>query len=308
MKIPSYQFQFFSLPNGFVAALISGCLGLFSISIHAQVSVQDDTGQRVTLDRPAQRVISLAPHLTENMFFVGGGNRLVGVSQYSDYPDDALAIDRVGDFQSINLEAILALQPDLILAWVDGGNRRTLNRLAQMGIPIYWSRPVAIESIALELNNLATLTGLQTQAAPDIERFSADLAQLQPSARATPIRVFYQVWDKPLQTLNNNSLIGHLITRCGGQNVFAQAPAVVAQVDIESVLLRNPEVVLGSHAVGQAPSWRQAWQRWPQIDAVAHGRVYSIEADLLSRHSVRVLAGAQKVCQYLRAVGTNIAD
>ncbi|BFM06506.1 cobalamin-binding protein [Halioxenophilus aromaticivorans] len=265
----------------------------------SRFSVTDDLGRIVTLGQPAKRVVSLAPHLTENVFAIGAGGTLVGVSQYSDYPAAAQKITQVGDYQSINVEQVIALQPDVILAWVDGGNQQALNHLAGMGIPIYWSRPATIPAIAKELSRLGVLTGHQKQAAQVVDDFNHRLQTLQNSAHNSPVSVFYQVWAKPLQTLNNNSLIGAVITLCGGRNVFGDAPAVVAQVDREAVLLANPEVILGTHAQGEAPTWKADWLPWRTITAVAKQHIYSIEADVLSRHTPRVLQGAQQVCNYL---------
>lgn len=265
--------------------------------------VTDDSGRAVTLEKPAQRIISLAPHLTENMFTIGAGDRIVGVSQYSDYPAAAANIVRVGDYQAINIEKILSLQPDLILAWSDGGNDRSLGRLADLGIPIYWSRPVTIDSIAGELRNLAVLTGRESYAKAEIDQFTAAVSQLEPARRQPPVRVFYQVWASPLQTLGSNTLIGDMIVRCGGSNIFADAKVAVAQVDIETVLARDPELIIGSHPVLTSPEWMSAWLRWPAISAVANRHIYSIEADFLSRHTVRALTGAQHLCRYMRGLG-----
>ena len=241
--------QFFKYPLLLSLALLGPVftLPVLGASATAAVAVVDDLGNHLRLAVPAQRIVSLSPHLTENVFAVGAGAQLVGVTRYSDYPEAARAITRVGDYQAINVEQILSLQPDLILAWVDGGNQRALQRLATMGIPIYWSRPVALGSIGRELSNLARLTGQQTTGQAAAEAFMQGLEQLQPAQLEPPVSVFYQVWDQPLQTLNKDSLIGTLIEHCGGRNIFAQAPAVVAQVAIETVILADPEVILGSH-------------------------------------------------------------
>ncbi|WP_317931507.1 cobalamin-binding protein [Halioxenophilus sp. WMMB6] len=248
------------------------------------------------------RLVSLSPHLTENLFVIGAGGQLLGVSRYSDYPEAAQALPVVGDYQSLNIEAILALQPDLILAWADGGNIPAIEQLQRFGIAVYWSRPTTLASIADELRTLGGLTAHADEAERQAKQFETTLQSLTLYSQLRPVSVFYQVWQTPLQTLNHNTLINSVIELCGGVNIYAQLPATVAQVAVESLLAQNPEMILGSHPSGEQPHWRSYWQRWPQLHAVQAQHIFSINADYLSRHTPRILFGAEQVCQAIDSV------
>jgi len=296
------QFKFFSGLHCFSALHCFLALQLLTMSHWAvsAVVVQDDAGNTLQLLQPAARVISLAPHLTENMFAIGSGSKLLAVSRFSDFPAQAKSLPSVGDYQSIDTEAILALQPDLILAWVDGGNYAAVNQLQDFGLPIYWSRPATLESIANELHNLSILTGAGVTGEQASEVFSAQLKALSQFQHRAPVAVFYQVWQQPLQTLNGQTLISDIIRHCGGVNLFANAPAVVMEVSVEAVIAARPDVILGSHAKGEDPSWVEAWRRWPTINAVRNNQLYSLNADTISRNTPRALLGARQVCDYLQ--------
>lgn len=270
----------------------------WSIQCVSEIRVQDDTGAWLTLSKPVTRVVSLAPHLSENLYAVGAGNTLVGVSRFSDFPEAVQQLPQVSDFQAINVEQILQLRPELILAWVDGGNTASINKLIQMGIPVYWSRPARLQAIPGELRNLGLLTGTQEYANVVASQFELQLEKLtQKVLPGERVKVFYQVWQHPLQTLNRQALISDIIDTCGGRNVFADLKPVVAEVSVESVMAVDPEVILGSHPTGQTPQWQSYWQPWQAITAVAIQSLFSIEADIIARHTPRVLQGLQQVCE-----------
>ncbi len=265
----------------------------------AEIVVVDDSGQTVRLEKAAERIVSLAPHLTENLFAIGAGNSVIAVSAFSNFPPQAQQLPSVGDFQHVNVEKIISLQPDLVVAWVDGGDTTSIGQLQKFGIPVYWSKPNKIAGIVTEFNHLGKLTGKHQKAGDVIAAFNRSLASLNQYQTREKIPVFYQVWSTPLQTLNKNTLINDVISLCGGVNVFAEALATVPQVAMEQVIAKNPEVILGSHAFDDSPAWPAAWSEWPMISAVANQRVHSVNADWLSRHTARILLGAQEVCRYL---------
>jgi hypothetical protein len=179
-----------------------------SVSVQAQaqaVSVTDDRGHTVSLPRPAQRVVSLTPHGTELVFAVGGGSRLVGVVEFSDYPEAAQRIRRVGDNKAVDLEAVAALKPDLIVVWRHGNARRQLEKLGNLGIPVYESDPRRLDDIPGALERLGRLLGTDTEAAQAAARYRQELQTLRERyAGRPPVTTFYQVWRQPLKTLNND--------------------------------------------------------------------------------------------------------
>lgn len=268
-------------------------------ALSAAVSVVDDTGYRVTLPLPAQRVISLAPHITENLYAIGAGDKLVGAAAHSDYPAEARRLPLVGDFTRLNIERIIALQPDLVVAWQDGTSPGQIERLRQLGLQVFVESPDSFEEISRSLRRLGVLTGLEMQAAEVAAQLDARVAALRrrPDTGA-PLRVFYLLWHQPLITANATQLIDHVITLCGGENPFAQRPEVAPRVNVEAVIAANPDVILA--AVEQHdPHWVQQWQPWRQITAVEHGLLYSIDADLMHRATARAVDGAERVCTLL---------
>ncbi len=263
--------------------------------------VRDDTGRVVQLPRPAERIVSLAPHVTEMLYSAGAGELIVGAVSYSDYPPAAKAIPRIGGYRQLDLEAILALQPDLIVAWQSGNGDANLDSLRRFGIPVYLTEPRQLEQIASNIERLGTLTGSAQVAHAATVDFRRRLQTLQQRYRGSrPVRVFYQVWNEPLMTINGDHLINQLIELCGGVNVFAEVPAVAPTVSLEAVLARDPEVIVASGMGEQRPEWLDQWRHWPGLTAVKRDNLVFVPPDLLQRQTVRVMQGAELLCQALR--------
>src|ERR1700722_12073808 len=160
------------------------------------LTVTDDTGAAVSLAAPAQRIVSLAPHVTELLFAAGGGARIVGAVSYSDYPPQARAIPRVGDNKALDLERIVALKPDLIVVWRHGNALQQLDRLRDLHVPLYFSDPRKLDDIPATIDKLGTLLGTSSVAARASDAFRRDLANLRTRYASRPaVSVFYQVWD-----------------------------------------------------------------------------------------------------------------
>lgn len=262
----------------------------------AQPLVSDDRGETIALEAPADRIISLAPSMTELLFSLGAGDRIVGVMAHSDYPSEAQDIPVVGQHNSLDLEQILALRPDLIIAWQSGNPQGALRRLESMGIPVYVAEPESLEDIARQLENLAALTGLDRTGNQLARDWRSRLSALRERHAGTaPVRVFYQVWDRPLITAGGGELIDDMISLCGGSNVFSDLP-VGPKVSVEAVLQRQPEIIVGSGVGGERPPWLDEWQRWEQLPAIRDDHVYHIAPDIIQRHSLRALQGANRLC------------
>ncbi|HZH06272.1 MAG TPA: helical backbone metal receptor [Lautropia sp.] len=291
------------------------------------VSVTDDQGRRVALQTAAKRAITLSPALTELVFAAGGGERLVGAVEHSDYPAAAAGLPRVGDALSLQMEKILSLRPDLILAWQRGNNPRQLERLAELGVPIYYSDIEELDGVATTLERLGVLFGTPTQAAA--RDFRQRLARLGPAdassppsptpapdavssapaehsfkASQEPVRVLYQVWAQPLMTINGRHVITDLIERCGGINVFSSQPLLVPQIGIEAAVAAAPEAIIASASRRAAASDRslEHWRRYASIPAVANGFLFLIDADAISRATPRMLDAGEAICSHLDKV------
>jgi len=278
-------------------ALVVAAAPCISTAKALPVSVTDDEGGALTLPRPAQRVIALAPHLTEIVFAAGGGDRLVGVIRYSDYPAAARNLPVVGDAFALNLERIAKLRPDLVLVWHSGLGERQREQLRALKLPIYESEIRHVEDIAATLHRLGTLLG--TAATADaaagslMQRWTALHARY---ARRAPVRVFYQLWQQPLMTVSGEHLITQAIAACGGVNVFAKLPGLTPTVSWEAAAQSDPQLIAGAQLDGQTvPPGR--WAELTQVDAVKQQRYALLPPELLGRMGPRFVDGAQLLCE-----------
>ena len=259
----------------------------------------------VATDQPAQRLVALSPHLTELAFAAGAGPKLVGVVEFSDYPVAARALPRVGDAFRLDLEALAGLAPDLILGWPSGNSPAALDRLRRLGYRVVELEPRRLGDIGDQLEVIGRLAGTGAQASQAAREFRDGLAALQARyADSRPGRVFYQIAPQPLLTVNREHFIGQAIEVCGGQNIYAEVPALTPVVSAESVVSRAPEAIVandytrgpGSPAAG-TPLDR--WRPWQTLPAVARERLFLMDPDLMSVPGPRLLAGITQLCALL---------
>lgn len=270
-------------------------------SAFAAISVVDDANRTVTLPAPARRIVSLAPHATEMLFAAGAGSRIVGVTEFSDYPPEAKRIPSVGSGVTLDLERIIQLKPDLIVGWNNGNAAPQLARLEPLGIPIFKTEPYDFSSIALSIERLARLAGTDATGQAAANTFRARLKQLQDTyQKRRNISVFYQIWRSPLMTLNGKHLVSSALDLCGGKNIFASLPQLAPTVSVEAVLKVNPEAIIAS--TGEEDDVLGIWRRFPNLKATAQGNLLTVEGDLLNRSGPRVLDGTEALCRQLDAV------
>ena len=263
------------------------------------IEVEDDRGNSIYLEQPAKRVVALAPHLVEIVFAVGRGETLKGVVSYSDFPEEAKKIPQVGSYKSFSVESILRMQPDLILGWSSGNGEEKIKALEALGLKVYRNEPRSLLDVKRSLHNVSVLLGSENPGEA-AEQFEQTYKQLQQTyAHKKPINMFYEVWNKPLQTLNGEHLISDVMKLCGGVNVFADEPTLAPKLSIESVLHADPQVILASGMGVARPEWLDEWLDWPQLQAVKNQQLYFIPPDLLQRHTPRVLEGAALMCEQL---------
>ncbi|ANQ86680.1 putative vitamin B12 transport protein [Azoarcus olearius] len=266
----------------------------------ADIRITDDAGREVVLPRPAQRIVSLAPHVTELLFAAGAGPRVVGVVSYSDFPDAARQLPKVGGYASVDLEAVVALRPDLVIAWKSGNRNTHLDRLTALGIPVFINEPRRLDDVAGSLRSLGRLAGTDEVAERAASAFAARRDALRNRYAERPkVRMLYQIWNQPLMTVNGEHLISDVIRLCGGDNVFAGLPQLAPTIGVEAVLAANPEVVVASGMGEARPEWLEQWKRWPSLTANAANNLYFIPPELVQRHTPRILDGAQRLCEQL---------
>ena len=235
------------------------------------------------------------------LFHIGAGEQIVGADEYSNYPEQAKQIIRVNNHAAANYELILSLQPDVVIAWQSGNGDKIINRIRQLGIPIFVIETRSLEDIPNLFARFGALSGHVESAELKAESFSRRLSLLREQNSAkSEVRTFYQIWDEPLITLNGKHMVSSVIELCGGRNIFADAIPLVPYVNIESIVAADPQVIIAGGSKEEKPYWFDSWRKWEQISAVRDQHVYLIPADLMQRHSVRILDGAEFMCDFLQ--------
>ena len=270
---------------------------IFSANAQGEISVQDDLQNRVQIPAPAKRIISLAPHLTELLFSLEVGAQLVGTSRYSDYPRAALDIPVIGDAFSVNVETVVDLQPDIIFAWSTGGANRALDRLGKLGYAIYLNEAKTIGGIGRTIVAMAELVGKRERGRllqQQLERRVAELRRA--NAQLPTVRVFFQISDQDLYTVNKHHLIGQAITVCNGENVFAEETITVPLVSKESIVMTAPDIiVISKPEKGSVSPWEKRWSDYSGFGE----KLRWIDPGLISRPSLRMLTGIEQLCELI---------
>jgi iron complex transport system substrate-binding protein len=274
--------------------LLAVCAGLAAPPVHA-VTLTDDAGFELRVEHPVERVVSLSPHLTELMFSIGAGGRLVGTVRGSDFPPAAVAIARIGDAAGLDFERILAARPQVVLAWGSGNRPVDIARLRELGLPVLVLEARRPRDIARHLQLLGALTGAQAQARAVARDFDelVDALRNRYAARA-PVRVLFEIWHRPLFTINGNHIISQVLALCGGRNIFADLPDLAGEVSLEQALVADPQaIVVGTEA---RDARVEDWQQFSYLAAVRNGNVFTVSADLITRQTPRLAGAAQQLC------------
>lgn len=246
------------------------------------------------------RIVTLAPHLAELVYEAGAGNRLVGVSAYSDFPDPVRDLPVVGDAFLVDQEQLELLAPDLILAWASGTPDRTVVRLRKQGFRVEVLRTESLEDIAAALISIGRLTGTESLAEQSATAFSADIERLRRThADRESIRVFYQISTRPIYTVSGSHYISELIELCGGVNIFDDLGELAPMISEEAVLARDPELMLAGSAGGGADETFSEWLRWREMAAVRFGNLSVVDAALIGRATTRLAQAGDAVCAAL---------
>lgn len=278
-------------------------VGAFALPLAAdqmQRCAVDDAGQELCLAAPAQRIATLSPGATELTFAAGAGEQVIAGVNYSDYPPAALKLPLVGNHTRIDVEALLALKPDLIVTWVTGNPAAQMELLEELGLPMFAIEPRTFAGVSSAIERLSTLAGTEQEGFAEAERFRAGIAEISEQYRdAKPISVFYQVWETPLMTINNQHLIGKVLQLCGGVNVFADMPRLVPRISPEVVLKADPEVILTGSVDGISDQQLDHWKNYPRMRAVTNNNLFFVPASPISRPTPRLLEASRDICQKL---------
>jgi iron complex transport system substrate-binding protein len=273
---------------------------VLSANACADLVFKDDTGQEVRLKGPAKRIVALAPHVAESLFAVGAGDHLIGTVDYSDYPPEAKKVPRVGGYSRVDLEAVAALKPDLVIVWESGNNMTQVDKLKALGLTVYVSQPNTMENIADQLQRYGQLAGSESVANATADKFRKRLESLRATNAGKPkVRVFYQIWKTPLMTVGGPQIISDAIKLCGGENVFGDLKQMAPTVSVEAVLEADPEAIVATGMGDARPEWLHDWDKWTRMTAVKRHNLFHINPDIMQRHTPRILDGAEKLCAAL---------
>lgn len=249
----------------------------------------------------AERVISLAPHTTELAYTAGLGDNLVAVSEYSNYPPQAQKLEKVANYQGINVERILELQPDLVIVWRSGNSPKDIEKLKQFGINLFYSDPQSLEDIANDIEKLSAFAKSPQIGFRAAQNFKKQLiATKEKYQKQNQVRYFYQLSSIPLMTVSQGKWPSEVFSFCGGENIFSDADIAYPQVSIEQIAVRNPEIIFTSE---QSPTQVEVWQQWSNhIEAIKQQHVYPLDTSILSRPTPRVITAIEQICHYFSVI------
>ena len=269
----------------------------------ASICARDDAGRQVCTSKPIQRIVSLSPGSTELIFAAGGGDRVVGIDEHSDYPPSVSTIQRIGGYPNISIESIVALKPDLIVAWAGGNSPQLTSMLESFGSNLFYINPVNFTEISSVIRRLGSLLETMPEASESADAVDRQYQALKAQYSFKPaITVFYEIWNNPLMTINRNHIIGQVIEVCGGKNVYANASAQVPRISMESLLAANPQVISSSTFIKDGKTIEERWSNWKTITAVKNSAFITIDGDRISRPTPRALEAAKELCKKLDAV------
>ncbi len=289
-------------PAAFSCALLALTLsGPVAGEAHADaICAIDDRDREVCLDQPAERIAALSPGATELVYAAGAGEKVVAVVAFSDYPPEARDVPSVGSHTRMDLETLVTRTPDLVIGWVTGNPPEQLETIEALGVPVFYIEPRDFEGVSSAIERLALLAGTREEGDQVAAEFRQGMAALaERYADAEPVPVFYQVWDEPLMTVNDEHLIGKVLTLCGGINVFGELSRLVPRIGDEAVLEADPEAILAGGMGEENRDWLTHWEQYPNLTAVERDNLYFVPPSLIQRPTPRLLEGSRLFCEKL---------
>jgi iron complex transport system substrate-binding protein len=268
--------------------LLLACLAFVADSVHAH------------------RIVSLAPHLTELAYAAGAGDQLVGTVLYSDYPEAARALPRIGDAFRVDLERLLALRPTLVLVWDGGTPQAVVEQVRQLDVQLVLFTTHVLEDVPRTILRLGEIAGTRAIAEKAAMRFQDEVAALRARyAHRSPVAVFLQVNNRPLYTIGGRQIMSEVLQVCGGKNVFDDLTEQALAVSVEAVLARRPQAIISTDQ--QPPSLVEQWHRWKDVPAVRAGAIYTLRADHLVQANARMTTGMRALCETLEDARQRLA-
>jgi len=292
----------------FLAVAVAACAAAdASAATSAPRTVTDDNARSVTVRPPPLRIVSLSPGGTEMLFAAGAGPQVVATVEYSDVPPEARRVAHIGDAVSIDLERLVRIHPDVVVAWPSGGNPAQREKIARLGVAVYDQQAQRLRDLAPSIRRLGVLAGTETEAEAAARAIEARLAALERTyagaERGTRHPgVLLQVWNRPIYTVGGQHLMTDALELCGARNLFADLPEAGPVVDIEAVIARDPDIIIAAGPPGESAGWLADWKRFGTLKAVRSGRLIAFEDQALSRLGPSVLAATEELCRAIARV------
>ena len=288
-----------------VCALFGFLALCIALPCAASINLQQASGAILTLPAPAKRIITLAPNLAELVFAAGAGARLKAVVEYSNFPPQVTQIPRVGDAFRIDLERVIELEPDLVIAWKSGNPQTALQKLTQLGITVWQIEITRPEEMIQMVESIALAAGTQNEGRARARQLSNTLENLRRQNKGkTPVDYFFQIAPRPLYTINGQHIISRSLEICGGHNVFFDLSTLAPQISRESVILANPRVMIAP-ATSTDSTPLDIWGDWPHLQAVQKKTLLYLPADEISQATPRLLDSVELACKLLDEVRTS---
>jgi iron complex transport system substrate-binding protein len=271
-------------------------IGLLQLScVYASYQAVDDLGKTITLPKKPKKIITLSPNSTEILFAIGAGKTIVGTVDQADYPLAAKKIKRIGSYPAPDFESIIALSPDLVVLPKQGLSYAVVAELEKFKLPYFVLNPRTLADIANDILQLGKITGNEKKALQISTVYQNKIRQLKKQyQKRNKVTVFYELWNPPLMTINNKTLINEMIELCGGQNIFGTIKIQYPTINIASVIAKNPQVIIVSNK-----KQSDEWSKWPNINAVKNNKVFYLSPDLAQRTSPRIIAALINMCKII---------
>ena len=269
---------------------------------HAAVTVTDDTGRSMRLAHVPQRIASLAPGATEMLFAAGAGDQVIATVEYSDDPPQARLVPRIGDAAAIDMERLVALHPDVVVVWPQGGNPAQIAAVKRVGLPVYSEQVDAFGEFPDSLRRLGALAGTRAVADQAARALEAQLAALtRRYGGGAPVTILLQIWDRPIYTVGGRQLMSDALRLCGARNVFGDLKEAAPVVDVEAVIARNPDMIIAAAPPGASAAWLAEWRAFATLKAVRTGRLIAFEDQRLTGLGPSALTATAALCQLIDA-------
>jgi iron complex transport system substrate-binding protein len=263
-----------------------------------QRTVRDDSGESVTVSTSACRIVSLAPGTTAMLYAAGAGSCVVGTIAHSTEPAEAASVPVVGDAETLDFERLLELRPSVVVVAVDVVQRARIDRLRSLGIPVYQVHVTRLAQMPDSVRRLGALAGTDRVAAERSTALRAELDALSNRYRERkPVRVLYQIWDRPIYTIGGRHVIADALTLCGAVNIFGEIGTAAPAVTREAAVLRDPELILASAPPQSAQEWLAEWRKFPGVTAVRNGQLAGFSDERIDRMGPSVIAATASLCE-----------